>query len=291
MVSKLQVALAILSLTTYAAAGTTVLGTASARGPMRVDGYAVQGNATVFTGSVVETQDASAVLRVAHGVNLKLSKSSLGTVYGDRFILKRGETEVSDPGSFALEANGLRVTAQKPHSVGIVVLTPKHAVEVAALSGSFEVRDGRGSMLSSVLPGQPRAFSRMPQADGGQSQAGEGPTQASIAAQFLNISGLISSQGGHYYLTSDSNVLYELIGNTGRFAKYVGDKVDVSGQFKPVSLPGGAVGTIDVRSMSLHGGGTVLGKKDAWIITGAALAGAGTVGFVVHNALNPAASR
>jgi len=284
MFSKLQVALALLSLTTYAAAGTTVLGTASARGPIRVDGYAVQGNATVFAGSVVETQDASADLRVAHGVNIKLSKSSAGTVYGDHFTLKRGETEVSDPGSFALEANGLRVTAKKPHSVGIVLLTPKHAVEVAALSGSFEVRDGRGSMLSSVLPGQPRAFSRQPQVDASQ-------TQAPIAAQFLEISGLISSSGGHYYLTSDSNVLYELIGNTGRFQKFVGDKVDVSGQFKPVSLPGGAVGTIDIKTMRLHGGGTVLSRKDAWIITGAALAGAGTVGFVVHNALNPAASR
>lgn len=283
MLSKVQVALALVCLATYAAAGTTVLGTASARGPMRVDGYTVHGDATVFEGSVVETQDASAVLRVAHGVDITLSRSSRGTVYGDRFMLNHGKTEVADPGSFALEADGLRVTADQPHSVGIVALTAKHAVEVAALAGRFEVRDGRGILLSEVLPGKPLAFAKQAQASANQSQI-------PVAAQSLSIAGLLSFENGHYYLTSIYNRKYELIGNTEKLVKYLGDKVDVEGHFKPVSLPGGAIGTIDIKSFHLHGG-TGFTHKDAWIITGAALAGAGTVGFVVHNATNSAASR
>lgn len=284
MLSKIQVALTLVCLTTYAAAGTTVLGTASARGPIRVDGYAVQGDATIFEGSVVETQDASAVLRVAHGVDITLSRSSRGTVYEDRFMLKRGETEVADSGSFALEADGLRVTAEQPHSVGIVALTPKHAVEVAALAGSFDVRDGRGILLSEVLPGKPLAFAK-------QAQANANHSQIPVAAQFLAVVGSLSYENGHFDLTSIHDHKYELIGKTENLLKLLGDKVDVDGQFHPVALPGGAIGTIDLKSIHLYGGGTVSTRKDAWLITGGSLAGAGTVGFVVHNALNPPASR
>lgn len=290
MFSKLQAAVVVLCATTYAAAGTTVLGTASARGAMRVDGYAVQGDATVFNGSVVQTQAASAQLRVAHGVDITLSKSSRGTVYGNRFVLQRGETEISAPGSFALEANGLHVTSAKPHSVGVVALTHKNQVEVSALSGGFEVRDGHGLLLSEVIPGQPLAFAKQTQVATNQTEAAPSQTPTDIAPQFLSIAGMLSSENGHFYLTSDRGVKFELTGK-GRFQNYVGDKVFVRGQFQPTALAGGAVGTISVKTIEINGGGTTFTKKDAWIITGAALAGAGTVGFVVHNALKPPASR
>jgi hypothetical protein len=88
MLNKLQAALALFCMATYAFAGTTVLGTASVHGDMRVDGYTVQGNATVFDGSVVETGNASANLRMGHGVNLSISKSSRGTIYQDPLLSK-----------------------------------------------------------------------------------------------------------------------------------------------------------------------------------------------------------
>lgn len=281
MFRKLQGALAVLCMTTYAAAGTTVLGTASARGSLRVDGYAVQGNATVFNGSVVETQQATAVLRVAQGVDIELAKSSEGTVYRNRFILKRGKTEITDPGSYSLEANGLHVTAEKPHSVGIVALTAKHGVEVAALSGGLDVRDGKGVLLSKVVPGQPLAFAKQTQADTDQSQT-------NIAPQFLSMVGMLSLENGHFYLTSDNNVKFELIGKK-QFRNYVGDKVVVSGHFQPVALPEGAVGTIAVKTIEING--KKHRKIGAWLITGAALGGAATVGFAVHNAHHQPASR
>ena len=55
MKSKLPAVLMILSTFSYAAAGTTAIGTVSARGDMRVDGYRVNGDATLFDGTVVET--------------------------------------------------------------------------------------------------------------------------------------------------------------------------------------------------------------------------------------------
>ena len=279
MFKKLQAVLALLCMTSYAAAGTTVLGTASARGHMRVDGYTVNGDATVFDGSVVETQNASAVLRVAHGVDITMSKSSRGTLYHNRFVLQRGATEVAAPSSFALEANGLHVTAGKPDSVGIVKLMATNAVEVAAVSGSFQVRDGQGLLLSNVLPGQPLAFAM-------QSQVNTAQSPINIAPQSLTMVGMLSSQNGLYYLTSDANQLFQLVGKN--LQKYLGYKVVVSGYFQPAVLPGGAVGSISVTAIQLNGPSK---KKGAWIIIPTALAGAGAVAYVINNAVQPSASR
>jgi len=275
MSGKLLAILALSCITSYAAAGTIALGTASAQGHMRVDGYTVNGDATVFNGSVVQTTDASAILRVSHGVKITMSKSSRGAVYDNHFVLQRGETEISAPASFELRANGLHVIANKPDSVGIVSLTPTNAVEVAAVNGSFEVRDGQGLLLSNVLPGRALSFAMQ--------------NQANIAPQFLTVAGMISQENGHYYLTSDDGVKYELIGKS--FQKYVGDKVVVSGNFNPVALPGGAAGTITVKTSRLNGPGGGMTKTTKWMVTAVALGGAGEVGYVIHDALQPSASR
>jgi hypothetical protein len=59
LIRKLQVVMAVLCMLSNAAAGTVSIGTASARGDMRVDSYMVKGNATLFDGSVVETGEAT----------------------------------------------------------------------------------------------------------------------------------------------------------------------------------------------------------------------------------------
>lgn len=275
MLKKVQAVLALCCMATYASAATAVLGTASVRGDMRVDGYMVKGDATIFDGSVVETGDASANLHMGRGVDITLSKSSRGAVYRDRFVLQEGESELTAPNSFALEANGLRVTPNKPNSVGIVALTSRNAVEVAALSGSFEVRDGQGLLLSNVLPGRSLSFAMQ--------------SQANLAPQFLSITGILSYENGHYYLTSDENVKYELIGNGKDLQKLVGDKVVVSGNLQPGSVPGGAAGAITVKSIGING--PYNAKAGKWLITGTAVGGAGAVAWVIHDAEQPKASR
>ena len=79
MKSKLPAVLMILSTFSYAAAGTTAIGTVSARGDMRVDGYRVNGDATLFDGTVVETGQASAASLLDKGVEIKLAQDSRGT--------------------------------------------------------------------------------------------------------------------------------------------------------------------------------------------------------------------
>lgn len=272
MLKKSQAALALFCITTYAYAGTAVLGTASARGNMRVDGYTVNGDTTVFNGSVVETGDASANLRLGHGVDISMSKSTRGTVYSDHFVLQRGASELTSSGSFRLEANGLHVAADKPNSVGVVSLTPKkNTVQVAALAGSLEVRDDQGLLLSNVLPGRPLSFAM---------QAG------STNPYFVSTVGLLDNENGQFYLTTDENVRYVLTG--ADLQKFVGDKVIITGTLQPAGQTGGAAGTIAVKTIRING--PYNAKAGKWMIVGTALGGAGAVAWVIYDAEQPQAS-
>lgn len=273
MLKKFQAVLALFCMSTYTFAGSAVLGTASAHGNMTVDGYAVEGDATVFNGSVVETRDASVNLRVGHGVGITMSKSSRGTVYSDHFVLQRGESELTAPSSFKLEANGLRVAADKPNSVGIVRLTPQNAVEVAALAGSLQVRDSQGLLLSDVLPGRPLSFAM---------QAGSNSSPYSVSTV-----GLLDLKNGQYYLTTDENVRYLLTGRD--LQKFVGDKVVITGDLQPAGQTAGTAGTITVKTIQINGPyNRTTGK---WMIVGTALGGAGAVAWVIYDSEQRPASR
>ena len=59
MLKKIEYAAILLSILGYASAENVSIGTASARGDMRVDSYVVKGNATLFDGTVVETGQAT----------------------------------------------------------------------------------------------------------------------------------------------------------------------------------------------------------------------------------------
>ena len=277
MLKKLQAVLALLCFATYASAGTTVLGTASARGSMRVDGSTVQGDTTVFNGTVVETDDASANLRMGHGIDVTMSKSSKGTVYSDHFVLQRGASELTAPGPFEMEADGLRVIASKPNSKGIVTVTPKNAVEIATLAGSFQVRDGHGLLLSNVLPGQPLTFAMQ--------------APASTSPYYISTIGMLGSQGGRIYLTTAENVKYELSG--AKLQQFVGDKVLITGTLNPAAEADGTAGTITVKTIKLNPGGPSgrTTKAGKWMIIGTTLGGAGAVAWIVYDAEQPQISR
>src|ERR1035438_10163191 len=103
MLKKLQVVAVLLCMFSYAVAGTVSIGTASARGDMRVDSYSVKGNATLFEGSVVETGQATADLRLNKGTEITMSTGSRGTLYSDRLVLRPGEGEL--PGLPVLNVN------------------------------------------------------------------------------------------------------------------------------------------------------------------------------------------
>jgi hypothetical protein len=268
MFKKLQVAAILLCMLSYATAGTVSIGTASARGDMRVDSYLVKGNATLFDGSVVETGQATANLRLNKGTEITMSTASRGTLHSDRLVLQQGESELAASSSFQLEANGLRVTPNEPNSRGVVSLKAGNTVEVASLNGSFGVTTDHGVLLANVRPGRVVSFAM---------QAGANP------ANFSGV-GLVSFDNGTYYLTTNENVKYVLTCKDSR--KFVGDKVAVSGTLQG-GTPGQAGGTgtmLCVKTMDINGGGGGGGGMSTttkWIIAGVIVGGGVGVGIAI----------
>jgi hypothetical protein len=269
MFKKLQVAAILLCMLSYAAAGTVSIGTASARGDMRVDSYLVKGNATLFDGSVVETGQATANLRLNKGTEITMSTASRGTLHSDRLVLQQGESELAASSSFQLEANGLRVTPNEPNSRGVVSLKAGNTVEVASLNGSFGVTTDHGVLLANVRPGRVVSFAM---------QAGANP------ANFSGV-GLVSFENGTYYLTTNENVKYVLTCKDSR--KFVGDKVAVSGTLQggTPGQAGGAGTMLCVKTMDINGGGGGGGggmsTTTKWIIAGVIVGGGVGVGIAI----------
>ena len=144
MFKKLQVIATLLCFLSYADAASLSIGTASARGDLRVDNYSVKGNATIFDGSVVETSQASAEVRLNKGVEIRMSTASRGTLFKDHIVLQKGQTELTSSVPYQLQAIGLHVVSGSQHSRGVVSVKPGNAIEVAALDGSFGVSNDRG---------------------------------------------------------------------------------------------------------------------------------------------------
>jgi hypothetical protein len=266
MFRKLQVAAVLLCMLSYAAAGTVSIGTASARGDMRVDSYTVKGNATLFDGSVVETGQATADLRLSKGADITMSSNSRGTLYSDRLVLQQGVSELSASNSFQLEANGLHVTANEPNSRGVVSLKVGNTVEVASLNGSFGVTNGHGILLANVRPGRVVSFAM---------QAGANP------AAFSGV-GLVSFENGTYYLTTDENVKYVLTCKDSH--RYVGTKVVVSGTVQ--GQAGGAGAVLCVKEMGINGG-SGLSKGTKWLIAGILVAAGAGAGIALAERSSP----
>jgi hypothetical protein len=219
MLKKLQIVAVLVCMLSYASAGPVSIGTASARGDMRVDSYTVKGNATLFDGSIVETGQATADLRLGKSTEITMSTGSRGTLYFDRLVLQRGESELSAPSSFQVEANGLRVTPNEPNTRGVVSVKSATSVEVAALTGSFGVTNGQGVLLASVHPGKPLSFAM---------QASTLPNPE------FSGTGIISTEGGHYFI-SFLGVTYELTGKDLR--NEVGKTVTINGKIVAGATP------------------------------------------------------
>ena len=267
MLKKLQAWTVLLCMISYAEAGTVSIGTASVRGDMRVDSYTVNGNATLFDGSVVETGQATADLRLNKGTEITLATSSRGTLYSNRLVLQQGEGELTSGSSFQLQANGLHVTPSQPNSDGVVSLKPGNTVEVAALTGSFGVTNDQGVLLASVHPGMPLSFAM---------QAGGAPAA-------FTASGKISEVNGHFYLTdAKTGTKYEVTGNN--LAKVVGHTVTVSGTATTSAAGATAIAVTSVSG--LVAGVTITTA----VIVGVSVAAATGLAVGIHEATKKPAS-
>ena len=271
MLRNLAVAAMIVATLGNAYAGTVVIGTASARGDMRVDQYKVNGNATLFDGSVVETDQATADLRLDKGVAITMSTGSRATLYHDHLLLQKGESELSSSNEFQVDANNLRVTATASDSRGVVAVKSGNMVEVAALNGSFGVTNDKGALLARVFPGHPLTFSL--QAGAGASTSGSQPFEGT---------GMLSKATDGNFLLTIGDASFQITG--GSLDSSVGKKVTIKGPTVPDQVP--ADGAAMVVNLTSHRGAPVDANICA-IIAWFVIAGAVGGGIAIWEANHP----
>jgi hypothetical protein len=137
------------------------IGTVTAEGALWVDSAGVSGHATLFEGSVVETQDTMASLRLARGVRVSLGAASRAQVFQDHLRLEKGQAQLERGSTLWIEARTLRITAPAG-SRAVVSIVDSHAIEVGALSGEVQVRNALDAMVARVASsfGTPAGYSR-----------------------------------------------------------------------------------------------------------------------------------
>ena len=262
----------------YASGGTGSIGTVSARGDVRVDGYTVSGNGTLFEGTAVETGQATATLRLDNGTEITLAINSHGVVYRDHLVLLEGRGQLKTSGSpFQLEADGLRVSPSRPNTLGVVSLRPASTVEVAALTGEFRIADDAGFSVAHVATGAAMSFHA--------SQEASAPQGSSFIDSAV---GLVSFDNGDYYFTTDAGMKY-MLSSAKELRKYVGKKVVISG-FLQTPEESSAATELIVTSIGINGQTGSAPSKKALI--GVAVAGGGAAAAIgVVEATKGSASR
>jgi len=275
MMSKLTVIAVMILSCSYAEAGSSAIGTASARGDLRIDGSSVKGNATLFDGTVVETGQATAALRLSKGVEITLATESRSTLFHDRVVLQQGTSEFAPSGPFLLEANGLEVTSSEPNSRAVVSMSGSNTVEVAALAGGFQVTNGRGLLLARVNPGRAMSF------------AIQTPSEQTGT---LTITGQVLKGGHHFYLReSTTNTLYELTGRN--FNSYVGREVQITATLKPgAPTSGDAKSVVSVSSLTtiaVSGVSAGIGTGTSILILGSIAVAVAGIGYGVSQTSGP----
>jgi hypothetical protein len=138
-------------------AASPAIGIASAVGTFMVNSSEVEGNANLFDGSRIRTDKASSKVYLMGGAALVLGVNSAGTVYRNHFTLNQGATKVDNLTGYSIRADRYDIRQAKSSSQAIVRLN-QGAVEIAALSGSLNVFDENGALLTRIAAGTASAF-------------------------------------------------------------------------------------------------------------------------------------
>jgi len=248
MLSRIYLLAGALCVSSYALAVTPSpsIGSATARGELRIDNQEVQGSGTLFDGSIVETGTSfasTADLRLANNVAVTLLRDSRGTLYSDHLMLQRGTAQLDSADSFRIQANDMVVVPKEGHSSGIVSIDPANSVTVETKNGTLEIRNSSGASVALVRPGHPLTFS---------SVAGKSPAEFSAT-------GTVSSENGHYYLNSAETCMkYEVKGDN--LQSYNGTSVVASGVLEAAKPTDGVAGLLVASSVRTNTDVTSAGR-------------------------------
>jgi hypothetical protein len=143
-----QACIATLMMAGMLAAAPRYIGMVTADGGLWVDSAGVSNHATIFEGSVVETKEFPAKVRLTCGARVWLDVASRADVFQDHLLLQKGSAQLDAGSAFRIEARTLRVNLASPESRAMVSMRDSAAVQVGALNGEVQVRNGQGVMVA-----------------------------------------------------------------------------------------------------------------------------------------------
>jgi len=242
-------------------AATQAIGVATSEGTILVNDTQTPGNATIFSGSTLQTQRLSSQVRLKDGAQVRFDSDSRGKLFSDHVDLQQGTARIS---AYSATANGLNVRAEGDSSA--TVSMKGNVIEVAALTGDVHVFNAAGMNVANLLPG--RALDLRPQDAGASSPS--------------SLVGCPVKSGNNYLLTDEtSNVTAQLRG--GKIS--AGKRIQVTGSLVPNATPvSPATQVIAVTSVK-DIGGVCNGAAAAAAAGGATAAAAAGTGFALSTAV------
>jgi hypothetical protein len=200
-------------------AAAPAIGTVAAKGSFRLDNATVNGNATLFEGTSVETIAATSSMELISGARLSLAPASKGKFYGDKVVLEKGSSEIEKADGLKIEVRGLTIQPETRRASARIMLAGLNRVDVEAVTGSFRVLNSHGILVANLAAG--RALELDPQ-----------PQQATQT----KLTGCLVFRNGHYVITDETtNVTVEL-GGLG-LDKEKGNRVELTGGMDPTMTP------------------------------------------------------
>lgn len=230
-----QASIAILVMAGILSAGPRYIGMITADGRLRVDSAGVSNHATIFEGSVVETEQAPAKLQLAGGASVWLDVASRADVFQDHLLLQKGRAQLDGGAAFRIEAGTLRVALASAESRAMVSMGDSGAVQVGALNGEVQVRNGQDVMVARVDTGRPVEL--RPDSSGGSL-----------------VTGCVSKIGKSMVLQDEvSGVTVELRGK--ELNKYLGKRIQVTGAAAESGATAAAQQVIEASALKVLGTG------------------------------------
>lgn len=213
MLRRLQSAVSLITcscLISMASAAPSNIGIVMTTGEVQVDGSSVRGNSALFSGSLVQSQDAISNLQFSDGTNAVMRPGASMTVYRERSVLQMGVATQHGVDKHPVFADGLRIAGVTPNADALVGVKDSSHIEVAAQQGETDVWTSSGNLVARVEPGKPLSFTM---------NAMGGP------ANGVKLQGILRP---HYLLTDEqTNVTYQLQGSG--LDKLVGTSVEATG--------------------------------------------------------------
>jgi hypothetical protein len=238
MNAKALVALHLVVVLAWASGPARVIGIAKANGGFRVDDALVAGNATLFEGITLRTDDVPSRLQLRDGTRVELASESLARVFGSRVLLEQGFGEMQTRSGYRVEARGLRVAAAGANSVARVRLDGENAVLVAAVKGPVRVFNATGLLLANVNTGTTLRF-----------EPHAAPQDS------FQLGGCLLRKTGKFILVDQtSNQTVEVRGDVAQLAAQMGNRVQITGAADP-SAPPVAGATLAVKITTLEQSG------------------------------------